>query len=729
MKKINLIVALLLIASSIFAQEEWVWANGSTGGTAEDFILDMKTDSEGNVYVAGNFVSSQITFGTNTLNNQGEWDAYLAKYNSAGEVQWAYNYGGSGAESISEIFIDNNDNIIITGDFTSSQIIIGTTTLTKKAESYQDMFVAKLDGDGTVIWANNYGNTISTTYDITTGVGGVAVDTDNNICVIGYFKGEQLDFGTQSVTNPSEFPTTNIFLVKFDADGNSIWAKSPQGLSNQTEYAFNLTTDNQNNVIIQGDFWEDGSSLDFGDGIVLNGTIAKNYFIAKYDTNGNIVWAKKGYSDDETCEARGRASIIADNTGNIYAHIYFQGDNFKFDDLTITSTCNGDDLNSLILKLDADGNKIWHEHFNSITYGNVLGSTWSGLAITPENELIVASTFNDDELTIDDITLINATTLFGAYTPFFVKFNQAGEAIWAETTVNNYHAGAVAVEIDVNGDLLVAGNHLLNSIFFDAHEQTNSGQWDGFVAKKTGIPVTETYSVTFNVTDDLEPEITLTGYGTQTATNGTTFFTDVTETPDPGIEFTAELANYETYVDNVIVDGDKIVNITLVPITTTYSVTFNITDDLEPEITLTGYGTQTATDGTTIFTDVAETPNPGIEFTAELANYETYVDNVIVDGNEIVNITLTLVDIQDIQNNNINIYPNPSNGIFTVTNPQGFKNLMGLEITDITGKIIFSKDVASNVSTKIDISNQPAGIYFIKINTETGIYTKKLIIQ
>ncbi len=78
-----------------------------------------------------------------------------------------------------------------------------------------------------------------------------------------------------------------------------------------------------------------------------------------------------------------------------------------------------------------------------------------------------------------------------------------------------------------------------------------------------------------------------------------------------------------------------------------------------------------------------------------------------------------------------NIYPNPSNGIFTIENknPQGFKNLVGLEITDITGKTIYSRDVACNVSTKIDISNQPKGIYFIKINTETGIYTEKLIIQ
>ncbi len=156
-----------------------------------------------------------------------------------------------------------------------------------------------------------------------------------------------------------------------------------------------------------------------------------------------------------------------------------------------------------------------------------------------------------------------------------------------------------------------------------------------------------------------------------------------------------------------------------------YSVTFNVTGELEPEITLTGYGTQTATGGTTIFNDVTETPDPGISYTVELAGYQTINNFVIVDENETVNIDLTPTNISEIENT-ISIYPNPSNGTFYIKNPQGFENLVGLVITDITGKTIYkSKFVIPNSQFVIN----KKGIYFIKIQTENNIYTEKIIIQ
>ncbi len=89
------------------------------------------------------------------------------------------------------------------------------------------------------------------------------------------------------------------------------------------------------------------------------------------------------------------------------------------------------------------------------------------------------------------------------------------------------------------------------------------------------------------------------------------------------------------------------------------------------------------------------------------------------------------------KNSNFTIYPNPSNGIFTLQTPAGSLRPAGVSITNITGKTIkhfsitcteHSRSV-NNQSTIINLENQPKGIYFINIQTETGIYTEKLIIQ
>ena len=85
------------------------------------------------------------------------------------------------------------------------------------------------------------------------------------------------------------------------------------------------------------------------------------------------------------------------------------------------------------------------------------------------------------------------------------------------------------------------------------------------------------------------------------------------------------------------------------------------------------------------------------------------------------------VNIENTTNNNLTIYPNPSNGIFTINSEQ--LTINNLTITDITGKIVFNSKFQNFSNSKINLTNQPAGIYFITIKTETGIYTQKLIIQ
>ncbi len=73
-----------------------------------------------------------------------------------------------------------------------------------------------------------------------------------------------------------------------------------------------------------------------------------------------------------------------------------------------------------------------------------------------------------------------------------------------------------------------------------------------------------------------------------------------------------------------------------------------------------------------------------------------------------------------------NIYPNPSNGTFTIQNDE--LQIKNIEISDITGRIIFNA-TRQLMPLQINISNHRAGIYFVTIQTENQIFTHKLIIQ
>ena len=78
--------------------------------------------------------------------------------------------------------------------------------------------------------------------------------------------------------------------------------------------------------------------------------------------------------------------------------------------------------------------------------------------------------------------------------------------------------------------------------------------------------------------------------------------------------------------------------------------------------------------------------------------------------------------------NDINIYPNPTTGVLYLSDNS--LTIQYIEITDITRKTICNRDVAINVSIEsIDLTTQPTGIYFLKIQTETGVYSEKIIKQ
>jgi hypothetical protein len=186
------------------------WAKRA-GGTAWDEGNGIFIDTTGNILLTGYFESSTISFGTTILSNQGSSDIFIAKYDTSGNVLWAIRAGGTLADEGKKIITDATGNVYIIGDFASSSLNIGTTTLTN--EGLSDIFIMKYDDTGNPLWAKSVGGS-----SIDWGKG-IATDAIGNTYIIGEYYYSSIVFGTDTLTNAGY---SDIFLAKLNAGVTNI---------------------------------------------------------------------------------------------------------------------------------------------------------------------------------------------------------------------------------------------------------------------------------------------------------------------------------------------------------------------------------------------------------------------------------------------------------------------------------------------------------------------------
>ncbi len=158
-----------------------------------------------------------------------------------------------------------------------------------------------------------------------------AVDTSGNVFITGCFSSPTITFGTSTLTNTGG--GFNVFIAKYDANGNALWAKSA-GTDNDQSYS--VSTDATGNVFVTGYF--DSPAITFGSYILTNTNVYSDAFIAKYDANGNVLCASALASggDDQN-------GVSTDHYGNAYIAGDFEVNPFNVGttSLPLTSTTSG----------------------------------------------------------------------------------------------------------------------------------------------------------------------------------------------------------------------------------------------------------------------------------------------------------------------------------------------------------------------------------------------------
>jgi len=179
---------------------QWSQKRGSTG---DDYALGVAADASGNVAMTGAFHGS-VNFGGSTLNSAGNFDGFLARYNTSGVHQWSLRFGGTSEEIGERVAIDPFGKVFVAGEFSSPSVDMGGGSMPAPGTQF-DTVIAKYSSSGGHTWSRVSGGVET---DMVTGLG---ADVNGNAIVGGVFT-SSLDMGGGVVTGG---PNGGAFFAKY----------------------------------------------------------------------------------------------------------------------------------------------------------------------------------------------------------------------------------------------------------------------------------------------------------------------------------------------------------------------------------------------------------------------------------------------------------------------------------------------------------------------------------
>jgi hypothetical protein len=275
---------------------DWVWNINLPVSIAGSF-KSLALDPAGNVVVVGQFTGT-ATFGTNDLNSGAGSQLFVAKFSSTGDRWlWAKALGGTGVNSANAVAVNPSGSIYVAGQYSGS-VTAGSTVLNSVGGA--DVMIAKLDAQGNWVWARSAGGG---------GSGDVAnalvLDSTEGVYVTGQFSGAGAGFGSFSL---SAAGGDDLFLAKLTSQGVWVFARRAGGVQADTGTA--LAVDSADRVFLGGRF---GGTADFSPESNLNLGDVPRFFVARLDSrSGGVAGFVLGGEGQLT-------ALTADRNGKVFA--------------------------------------------------------------------------------------------------------------------------------------------------------------------------------------------------------------------------------------------------------------------------------------------------------------------------------------------------------------------------------------------------------------------------
>jgi hypothetical protein len=388
------------------------WIKKTTSNSGYSAVwYNIAVDHKGFSYIHSP-LNGSINFNGTTIYGQG---AFLSRISGDQQLHWVNvisgnpNYTGSMAMTI-----DQDNNSYVLGYFMDTVTIGQTVLINPNNSTYgQCFYIAKFNETGSLQWAKS----INCTYQVFQ-VGGIAVDGSGNVVITSSFM-DTLVIGSTTLISHG-YDNYDCFFAKFSSDGAPLFAKSFG--STGLDYGRSIAIDGQNNIILTGGF---SGTVNFGTTSMTS--TGSDAYIAKYDLNGNELWAQQAGGSGMQ---RGFC-VSVDNSGNIYVSGLFYSTQMTLGSITLNSNYSN---NLFVAKYSSGGTVQWAHGMDSQDF------SWPAyqIGVDEEGSCYVGGQYEDTLIFYD------GTKISGGLSPsFLAKYSTGGDLAWYKNLVTNNGATTI----------------------------------------------------------------------------------------------------------------------------------------------------------------------------------------------------------------------------------------------------------------------------------------------
>ena len=659
----------------------------------------MDIDYQNNIYTGTQYGDS-IFFGDTLFAHTGHYDWAnwaIAKYDNQGRFQTAFDITSMPGKTIFgvELVTDKDLNLYIACEFQHLVHLLDTTIYHGNVPipDAPELFFAKLSPSLDIEWIRLIS---SPTQDQCCGL---AISSDNFIYMptVHYGNGTSINTVNYFSQDTAVYEYTICSLLKIDLDGNLVWRK--ELFSNGPGIMIrDMNIDNFNNITLNG-YLRD--NLYYSDDTIFHPHSGENMyrpFIIEIDTSGELC---SGLIPDWYM-------VLADTDRDEFGNFYFAG--FVWDTVYFGSDTliqHEDSTVNILAKLNSDYDPVWYQTTKA---KSEQGSYYFHIDLLQDTMFFAGrcrSTF----------TIFDTVFNLGFYYEAFIgQVTPNGELDKFTITESTRGFKPFSLKLDNCNNLMVSGEFKGQAYLGqDTLESYSMGVWDGITTK---INRYDPYNF------DLGPDTTVCDSIMLAGPEGYQYYYwNNTLTGQNWLNI-LESGEYVFACTND--DGCWIkdtINITVQP-----GFTINLGQDTIITLLDTLYlSVQDIYDSYLWSTGSTEN---SIEITGNIfgpGNWNIWVEVMqgVCTANDTIQLTITNA-VPELQDIGVMVYPNPADDVLYIFSEKKFEKF---ELIDFRGKTIIIEENQNflNNPLKIDLSNIPSGIYFIRIYFNNLVGNGKII--